>query len=266
MPSFLNSYDYASLFNEALVNDGKAPLYTNADLEAYETGSDPYGHPNVDWQKTLLRDQTRFMRYSADISGGGKFAQDYLALDHVNQQGIFVTDDKNTYNTNNDYKQYSIRSNVTMNVNATLKAYLNVFALIRNGTQPGYTTAAIFPQIQSLPNNAYPVFNPNGSYAGSSERNFNLYAVTTNTGYRNSYSRNLYADVGLQQSLDALTKGLWIRGKASFGTDLTEDINRSKSFASYKMNIDAVTGDTTYTKFNTDGTQSNSGSINTANA
>lgn len=261
-PSYLNSYDYARLFNEALANDGKPALYTEADLAAYRDGTDPYGHPDVDWQKNLLRDQMNFARYSADISGGGKFAQYYLALDHVNQQGIFVTDNTRTYNTNNDYKQYSIRSNVMMNVNPTLKAFLNVFALVRNGTQPGNTTSSIFSEFLNVPNNAYPILNPNGSYAATSERNKNLFGLTVNSGYRQSYNRNLYADVGLQQSLDAVTKGLWVRAKASFGTDLTETINRSKTFATYKMNVNTATGDTTYTKFGTDGTQSNSGSIN----
>ncbi|MFT3823248.1 MAG: SusC/RagA family TonB-linked outer membrane protein [Chitinophagaceae bacterium] len=262
LPSYLHAYDYASLFNEALANDGKPAQYTNADLQAYKDGSDPYGHPDVNWQKQVLRNQMSMARYSADVSGGGKFAQYYLALDHVNQQGVFVTDkSKNTYNTNNDYKQYSIRSNVMMNVNSTLKAYLNVFALIRNGNQPGVGTSAIFSDLLNVPNNAYPVFNPDGSYGGTTERTTNLYARTVNSGYISTYNRNLYADVGLQKSLDAVTKGLWIRAKASFGTDLTETINRSKTFATYKMNVDPVSGDTTYTKFNTDGTQNNSGSI-----
>ncbi len=213
-PRYLDAYDYASLFNEALANDGKPLQYTQADLDAYKKGTDPFGHPNIDWQKKkLLRDKTSFARYSADISGGGKFAQYYLALDHVSQQGIFIKDSKNSYNTNNDYKQYSIRSNVTMNVNASLKAYLNVFTLIRNGTQPGTTTSSIFSNFINLPNNAYPVLNPNGSYAGTSERTNNLYAGTVNSGYRNTYNRNLYADVGLQQALDIVTAGLWIRGR-----------------------------------------------------
>lgn len=262
-PSYLDAYNYASLFNEALANDGKPALYTTADLDAYKNGTDPIGHPNVDWQKAVLRDQMSFARYSADISGGGKFAQYYLALDHISQQGIFATDGNKTYNTNNDYKQYSIRSNVMMNVNSTLKAYLNVFGLIRNGTQPGANTSTIFSELLNVPNNAYPIYNPDASYAGTSERNNNLYGQTVNSGYRQTYNRNIYADVGLQQSLDILTKGLWIRGKASFGTDLTETINRSKVFATYKMNVDASTGDTTYTKFGTDGTQNNSGGIST---
>ncbi|MCS3796392.1 SusC/RagA family TonB-linked outer membrane protein [Niastella sp. OAS944] len=262
-PKYLNAYDYATLFNEALANDKKQPAYLPVDLDAYKNGTDPYGHPNVDWWSTVLRNKMRFARYSADVSGGGQFAQYYLALDHVNQQGIFVKDAKNSYNTNNDYKQYSIRSNVTMNINPSLKAFLNVFALIRNGTQPGYGSAAIFNTLYTTPNNAYPVYNSDGSYGGTVERNANLRAQVVNSGYWLNYNRNLYADVGLQQSLDVLAKGLWISGKASFGSDLTEDIDRTKTFATFKMNVDPATGAVTYTKFGTDGTQNNGGNIAT---
>jgi TonB-linked SusC/RagA family outer membrane protein len=262
-PKYLNAYDYATLFNEALANDYKPALYLPADLDAYKNGTDPYGHPDVDWWSTALRDKMRFTRYSADVSGGGQFAQYYLALDHVNQQGIFVKDARNTYDTNNDYKQYSIRSNVTMNVNPSLKAFLNVFALIRNSTQPGGYTSAIFSNLFNTPNNAYPVRNADGSYGGTVERNANILAQVVNSGYALNYDRNLYADVGLRQGLDVLAKGLWISGKASFGTDLTEIITRTKTFASYKMNVDPVTGAVTYTKFGTDGTQTNGGTVET---
>lgn len=262
-PKYLNSYDYATLFNEALANDGKPALYTAADLEAYKNGTDPYGHADVDWWSTVLRNKMRFTRYSADVSGGGQFAQYYLALDHVNQQGIFVKDAKNTYNTNNDYKQYSIRSNVTMNINPSLKAFLNVFALIRNATQPGAATSVIFNNLFTTPNNAYPVRNADGSYAGTVERNANMLGQVVNSGYMLTYDRNLYADVGLRQSLNALVKGWWVSGKASFGTDLTEYIVRTKTFATYKMNVDPVSGAVTYTKFGTDGTQVNGGTVGT---
>jgi len=35
MRKALSSFDYAALYNEALVNTGRAPLYTQAQLEAY---------------------------------------------------------------------------------------------------------------------------------------------------------------------------------------------------------------------------------------
>src|SRR5690554_1545047 len=48
-PRFLNSYETAKLVNEAYLNDGlvsEAP-FTDDDIEAFRTGSNPYGHPDV---------------------------------------------------------------------------------------------------------------------------------------------------------------------------------------------------------------------------
>ena len=56
LPKFVDAYNYANLYNEALVNDGGSPLYSNEALEAYRTGSDPLLYPNVDWYDTILRD------------------------------------------------------------------------------------------------------------------------------------------------------------------------------------------------------------------
>ena len=33
LPEYLDSYNYATLFNEACVNDGLLPLYSDADLQ-----------------------------------------------------------------------------------------------------------------------------------------------------------------------------------------------------------------------------------------
>lgn len=46
-PNFLGSYETATLVNEARANDGLTPLFTDADLEHFRTGDDPYGHPDV---------------------------------------------------------------------------------------------------------------------------------------------------------------------------------------------------------------------------
>lgn len=73
-PEFLNSYQYAGLLNEALLNDGKSALYSQTDLELYRTGASPYTHPNVDWQDLLLRNSAPIQQYNLNFSGGGKVA------------------------------------------------------------------------------------------------------------------------------------------------------------------------------------------------
>ena len=46
----LGAYDYARLYNQACVNDGLAPRYGTDELSAYQSGSDPYLYPNVNWK------------------------------------------------------------------------------------------------------------------------------------------------------------------------------------------------------------------------
>ena len=53
-PQALDAYNYASLYNEARLNDGLPAVYTARDLELYQNGQDPIGHPNVDWRDQIL--------------------------------------------------------------------------------------------------------------------------------------------------------------------------------------------------------------------
>jgi hypothetical protein len=48
-PSYVGSYDYATLFNEAKINDGGEAAFTADDLQKFKDGSDPDGHPNTNW-------------------------------------------------------------------------------------------------------------------------------------------------------------------------------------------------------------------------
>ena len=53
-PNPLSAYQYAYLLNEALLNDGKSPLYTYDDFEAYRNGTSPYLHPDVNWKDAIM--------------------------------------------------------------------------------------------------------------------------------------------------------------------------------------------------------------------
>ena len=49
LPKYLDAYNYALLYNEALVNDGLSPLYTQTALNAYRDGSNPLRYPNINY-------------------------------------------------------------------------------------------------------------------------------------------------------------------------------------------------------------------------
>lgn len=262
-PKFLKAFDYASLYNEALLNDGKQPVYSAADLEAWRTGSDPFGHPDVDWYNTVLKEQAGMQRYNLNIAGGNRTARYFVDLDYLNQQGYFITDSKNTYPTNNFYKRYVFRTNIDVDLTKTTLVNLNVFGRIRNGNEPGSETSGIYSSILRTPNNAYPVLNRNGSLGGNAEYTDNIYGQAVRSGYRPNYNRNLSIDLSVRQRLDAILPGLFIKGLASFNGYYDEAINRNKSFAVYKVTPNPLTGDTTISRIGTDGTQANS-AANTA--
>lgn len=254
-PKTLGAYDYARLYNEALANDGLPLLYSNADLEAYRTGSDPVGHPDVNWREQVLRSSSRFDRYTLSATGGNRFARYYVSLEHVNQTGFFKTLDSNTYNTNNDFKTYVIRSNVDVSVNKSLTGGIYLLGRILNGTEPGASTNNILTNMLFTPSNASPVLNPNGTFAGSQQYQYNLYGQAVNSGYISNYKRDMLVNFYLTQRLDGLTKGLWIKIKGAYNASLSENVNRSKTFAVYQYN------GTNYTQYGTNNAQVNNPSI-----
>lgn len=259
-PEFLGAYDYARLYNEALVNDGRQPVYTQGDLDAWKNGSDPYGHPDVDWYDKVLNKQAGMQRYNLNISGGNRISRYFVDLDYLNQKGYFVTDPGNTYETNNFYKRFGFRSNVDVELTRSTFLSLSLAGRIRSGNEPGAGTAAIYSQILSTPNNAYPVTNFDGSLGGNNDYQRNIYGQAVRSGYRPSYNRNLMADLSVMQRLDSWLPGLYAKGTLSLNAYYDESLNRSKSFAVY--NVIARPGeDTLINKIGTDGQQSNSSSI-----
>ncbi|MCZ4222169.1 SusC/RagA family TonB-linked outer membrane protein [Pedobacter rhodius] len=255
-PKVLDAYNYSLLYNEARVNSGDLPVYTQADLDAYRTGSDPIGHPNVNWQDQVLKNKSWFNRYDLNFRGGGTVARYYVGLEYQNQKGQFVESDMNAYSTNNNFSNYTVRSNVDINLTPKTTLGLHLFGRIINSSQPGANADNIFTSILNTPNNAYPVYNENGSYGGTTQFQNNIYAQTVNSGYRLNYRRDIITDLTLRRSLDEVTPGLWAQALVSFYSGLSENTDRSKSFAVYKQTGSGSTA--TYQLYGTNGTQANS--------
>src|SRR3546814_6532077 len=104
----------------------------------------------------------------------------------------------NTYEIDDNINRYVINTNVDVNVNQNFNVALGIFARIRDGNQSGGGTTAILNSLITTPRNAYPVFNPDGSLAGSTSWRHNLYGQVGNTGYQLDYSRDLVANIQMK--------------------------------------------------------------------
>jgi len=259
-PKTLNAYDYARLHNEALRNDGidsaySGLYYTQAALDAYQNHSDPNKYPDINFRDQITNKTSLLKRYTLSATGGNRFAGYFISLEHINQSGFFKTVDSNSYNTNNNFKSYVIRSNIDVNITPKLNGGIYLLGRILNGNEPGAATNTILSNLLNTPANAYPILNQDGSFGGTQIYQNNILAQTIGSGYNQNYKRDVLVNLYLKRSLDEVTPGLWIKAKASFNSTLSENINRSKSFAVYQQN------GTAYTQFGTNGTQANGNGI-----
>jgi TonB-linked SusC/RagA family outer membrane protein len=255
LPKFVNSYDYATLYNEAQLNDNPAatPLYSPVAFQTYQYGSNPYLYPNVNWVDELLKKSALQIRNNINISGGGDRIAYYFSGGYLTDNGIFKTDKTiNSYSTNSDLNVFNVRGNVDINLSKNLlfSADLRSKREMRNapgGFNSGFDQT-IFKVIYTTPNNAYPIKNADGSLGGKNTYTNNPYGLLNYSGYSTLVITSLSGTAAMAYNFNDLVKGL--KAKVDFGVAnfSAYQTSRSKTFAVY-----APLTATTYQKFGTDG-------------
>jgi TonB-linked SusC/RagA family outer membrane protein len=265
LPKTLDAYNYALLYNEALNNDGRPSVYSQADLDAYKNGTDPFYHPNVNWQNEILRRETPYSRYNIDISGGRQNAKYYVSLDYLDQQGIFKESKDNVNSTNSSYQRYVFRSNVSLDLSKYITTSLNLFGRLQNGNEPGVSTNTLYSSIINTPANAYPIFNANGSLGASQDfQQNNIYGQNYSSGYQVGYTRDFRVDLAVRADLQKITPGLWFRALSAINTYLDQTTVRSKALVAFLQSVDG-SGNVIYTQYGTAADQTNSLQTNNQN-
>lgn len=256
LPDFLGAYDYARLYNEALTNDGLPIRYSDYDLSAYQSGEDPeiyvedpyYLYPDVDWYDVVLRDVAPVSKYNISLSGGTKDIRYFVMLGYQNRSGIYKkTADKTDFSSNSNNDQFNIRTNVDIDLSNRLVATINMGVTLANKSNPaGYTTDGIFNLISLIPPNAFPVYNPNGTYGGNS-RFTNPWGDMLETGSYTSNYRTFQSALKLKYQLDMIAEGLSVSAAASFNDQFRGYSSKSRTYDRYS--ISNVSGNIEYRKF-----------------
>ena len=260
-PNPLSAYQYAYLLNEALLNDGKSPLYTYDDFEAYRNGTSPYLHPDVNWKDAIMNNSTTSQAYNLNVTGGGRVAQYFVSLGYYSENGLFKTSDANSYNTNFKYNRYLITSKVNINVTDEFKVSMSLMGRIEEGNQPGGISGTGYSDLLSnvwqTPNNAYPARNPNGTYGGNASYTQNLYAQTTGSGYISSNTRDVVGTINLKYDFDKLVRGLSVGATGNISSQVRNAIVRTKQAQVFQYSI-TQQGNEAYDKYGDVSSQTNS--------
>lgn len=253
MPEYLNSYDYALLYNKALDLDGKSPKYSDEAIQGYkkvvdgDPDANPYLYPNNDFIGNYLNKEVLQQQYDLTMTGGNDIAQYYVLLGYMNQEGIYKYG-KNTFN------RFNFRSNLDIRVFSKLTTSVDLAGRVENLAVPGGNYSySMFGNFASTPSNAYPIFNPDGSLGGTTKFANNPYGLMNNMGQRDQSQRFFDASVSFKLDLSDITKGLsWTaRGAFDFRDGFTEEL-RTDMFAVYNCSFDEAKGEYVYSKINKD--------------
>ncbi|SJN47087.1 SusC/RagA family TonB-linked outer membrane protein [Sphingobacterium sp. JB170] len=227
-PEPLDAYQYAYLYNEALLNSGRQPVYTQEDFNLYRDGSSPLLYPDVNWYDAVLKNSSPITKYNLGVNGGIRNARYALSLSYLAQDGMFKSVDDFDYSTNLEQRRYLINSSIDVDVTKDFTIGLQLFGRIQEGRQPGAGTSNILSGLYNTPNNAYPIRNDDGSYGGSSVFRTNLYQQTTGSGYLIDNTRDVFANLDFQYKFNQWLPGLYASGKVNVSSTSSSFTNRSR--------------------------------------
>ncbi len=234
---------YMMLYNEAMITRNPLaprPYSQNKIANTLATmnghpDSNPYVYPAVDWLDMLFKKRTTTERINLNVSGGGGVAKYYVAGSLSNDNGILRNDIRNNNNSNVNFKNYQLRSNVNINLSPSTEMIVRLSGNFNEYTGPmTFTENSYGTDLYNLATHTSPVdfpayylpdaanqqtnhilFGNEPDGPGSTNLRFsNPYAALLRGNQRYSESRML-AQFELNQSLRFITEGLNFHATAS---------------------------------------------------
>lgn len=207
IPKYVNSYQYASLRNEAAQNDAKPGAtitlpYTARDLELFQNRQDPDGHADGQPLRDIIQPNRPIQYHNLSMSGGSETIKFFVSLGFNRQDGMWSTTYLNKYNGS---------FGVTANATKTTVVNLKVNAYEENQHFPAQGAGSILNQAQRQ-NPTYPVYYSNGlaaGYIGDA-----LAGKIYGSGYQINRNKALLTQLSIDQKLPL--KGLSIKAVVSY--------------------------------------------------
>ncbi len=212
VPTYLKSYESLVLYNEALMNDGKAPLYSDADLQHYLLQDDPYRYPDTDWYDIMMKDFSTQENASLSVRGGTKTVKYYVSGTYMYQGGQLKTVQGRIYDPKFAYQRVNLRSNVDVIVTKAMTISVDMSLGMTDKSQP-YENTDVFTNMNRIPSWIMPAYyeGPDGEklYAGTTDFTTQnpLYLLATRGSYR-AKNNTVNASVKLSYDFDQWIKGL----------------------------------------------------------
>ena len=244
------SYEFARFWNmkQQMDNVTNPKLYfTNEQVEAFRTGSDPIMYPNMDWADYIFNDVYLQSQNNLNISGGNENVRYFISMGYLYQNGLLKELPGQTYDNNYRYNRYNYRANVDVNLTKTTTMKLGVGGNLGKVQEPRSVVSGT-NQDQNPWNIVqiwtHPFAGPgfiNGVRTIVPQDMFPLGEVMRDgmfvfygQGYNQTYTTTLNMDVDITQKLDFITPGLSVSVKGAYDNKFTLDKVRTGGGVEYQ--------------------------------
>lgn len=255
-PEYLGSADYATLYNEARLNDAKM---TGADISSLNL----FSQQAIDNFRRAKGDNSDGLGYDWDyydfafkpglqedvslsIRGGTDKVRYYVLANYFSQGGNYKYANAGEYDSQTKFTRYNFRSNIDININRYLSTRLDLGARITDRNAPGTTAGRLMTICATQPpylpilveenahpqNEEYIQQNPRGMLYGDNIYRYNLLGELSRTGYLNEKNTYLNGSFAMNLDMGFLTKGL--KAEVMFSYDASEGRWINRKLDTYK--------------------------------
>ncbi len=232
VPTFVNSYDYATLRNEANANDGNPVAYSATDLQKFKDHSDPDGHPDGHPLQDIIKLNRPLYNHNVTLSGGTDKLKYFTSVGYTHQAGMWDP----TY-----LDKYNAALNVTADVTKTTKVSISINGYNEGTHYPGESAGRIIEQAQRQAPTT-PIYYSNGLWTGYIGQS--LIGEIYHSGYQYNEKFAIQSQFTIEQQLPI--KGLSIKGVISY--DPSSNFNRGYHTPIPFYNVDTTKHPYVYNK------------------
>jgi TonB-linked SusC/RagA family outer membrane protein len=267
-PNIISSAEYAKLRNQAAFNDdnsrGMFSQFSQKELDAYASSSDPERYPDNDFYGMMVRDLTSFQRVNLSVQGGNKNVSMFSNVNVLNQNPFFIQGETK-YKDQADYdvglytRWINYRTNLDFTFNRYLTGFLRLNGNVKFEKQPGYeyftnsqgvdsrvsnTMEDIYTSLFSLAPTRVGPLTPDGEVITSPlSTNYPAYGRINRTGYNSSTDINNLAQTGLNLDLGFITDGLSLTGTMAYYSSSMGVLRGKKTYERWQFdesNLDSL--------------------------
>ena len=243
MPSLIDAQGFMQMYNEALINDNKTatPFFSESTMQMFlnpnKTALEAVEYPNVDWMKVALKPYALQQQHNITISGGSKNTKYYTSVGYFTQEGLTQDFGQQVNDRQLDnayaYDRFNLRSNIDVDVTPTTKIGVMISGIISKINQPNDIWSTL---LSTTPISGPTIYEGRVIHAGASSVPIgspltNMIGNSNTEKNQNTIALTLKFD----QKLDFLTKGLSMRGLASYDSYYLHNVTRSQGIVSYSI-------------------------------